>query len=355
MDVDQNQLNRVDAKLNKQNAIYAGLGTAFWLMPILVLWFFAYAYNGKLGVMMLLVSGCLIGLAARIHGKGMKTLFSMIAFLAYSWLALLAYSMQIVLHGPIWAVFLFGLYAVGAGLAIYLAKINVPFEEHRAHTKLTSLANHPSDKRKRNRWFIALPIFLAAIAGTSFIGVSTLVVLNDYQLMTHENEKATLARQREINKEIDVTPKGLEQRSTKDILRYAYAYHAELLFDKNGRYSEPFPHSEYKAKTLLKYLVSHRDNARAKFILGMLNQDFALLKEAEEQKDSYALIYASVHFGCYNNAEQAKTLLRGQQRITNKPYVEQSIRALLYRDFPEICGDLQAKAFSSGFALNYAQ
>ena len=74
MKVAQHELDRVDLKLNKQNAFLAALGGAFWTMPILFAWFFVFQNFPKFAPLMLVLSGILIGIAVRLHGRGYSCL-----------------------------------------------------------------------------------------------------------------------------------------------------------------------------------------------------------------------------------------------------------------------------------------
>ena len=252
MNIAQKLLDNVELKLNKQNSVYASVGAAFWIAPILIIWHFVHAYNLNFGPIMLLASGSIIGLAVRIHGKGMTLLFPVLAFITYTWIALLAMGLDMVLGTQIWPIFLFGLYILGAGIAVYLARIEVPFEEHKAYTYLTSIQMHGSSKIFKNRWFIAFPVLVLMATFISYITTFSLLVLDEHQTQNAQFQFEQKQRQIGQNKEIDITPESLKDRKTREVLFYSYAYHNGLLFNKQGTNSQPFPKSEYKAKTILK-------------------------------------------------------------------------------------------------------
>ncbi|KXI29731.1 MFS transporter [Paraglaciecola hydrolytica] len=356
MDIEQSSLDKVELRLNKQNLIYASLAAAVWIFPTLIIWRFAYSYNPNFGPVMLLVSGCIIGLVVRFSGKGLTRLFSAFAVFAYIWLVFLALGLNIVVGSIISGAILFGLFAVGAWLAIYLARIDVPFIEHKAHTFLTSVNSHSSDKKLKNRWIISLPILIVSSAVSSAIAIFVLTLFDDYQYQ----EKQYLAQEQQRvvsqNKEIDVTPSSLDQRKSNEILRYAYAYHHGRLLDKNNAITDAFPHSEYKAKTLLKYLANERDNARAKFILGILNDEKnarVLFQQALEQGDKYAQIVSAVEYGCYSDLDRGKEMLTRLKQITTEKYVQSEIESILYVGIKAVCSELDKPKFLLEYVRNY--
>ena len=160
------------------------------------------------------------------------------------------------------------------------------------------------------------------------------------------------------NKEIDMTPKALDKKASHDILLYSYAYHSGLLFRKQGGGSQVFPRSEYKAITLLKYLVESRDNPRAKFILGFLTGEVkgnSLIKAAADQNDKYAQIYLAVHFGCYSDENLAVELLKKLNQTSSEEYIQQEISSILYLDFKEACSDIEQPEFTLRYVRNYRE
>jgi len=356
MKIEQALLDKVEFKLNKQNALAAAIGAAVWLTPILFLWSVVYTQNKYLGPIMLVLSGVLVGLAVRFHGKGYGRLFSLLAFLTYTWLVFGAFNFGIVVGGATWAIFLFGLYALGAAAAIYLARIQVPFDDHKAYSYLTFTHTHASSYKLKNRWFVVLPVFVLVLLISSFIALTVVGQLSGYLADSEKNYRVAQKEQREKNKEIDVTPEGLADKSTKEILRYSYAYHTGLLFNKRGSGSTTFPESTFKAKTLLKYLIKYRDNARAKFLLALLVTNAkrsTLLQAAVEQGDEYAKVYSAVDFGCYSNRDMGRKLLKNLLNTSNKDYIKGEIDSILYMGFEEVCRDMERSQYRLSHILNY--
>ena len=358
MKIEQSQLDKVEARLNQQNAMAAVLGTALWIIPLITLWYVVYLYNPKFSPIMLLLSGFLIGVAVRIHGKGLTGIFSLIAILFHSSIVIVAFSLNIVLEGTTWALLLFGLYIAGVIVAKKVSRIEVPFEEHRAYTQLTSPERHISSKKLKNTWFVIFPTLLTMLALTSYLSLVSIMFFSEYKTLVQQEHQSKQQSQYLQNKEIDMLPQALDTRSTHDILLYSYAYYSGFLFRKKGGGSEVFPHSEYKAITLLKYLVESRDNARAKFILGFLignTKGSALIQAAADQNDKYAQIYLAVHFGCYSDEALAIELLKKLLKTSNEAYIQQEISAILYLDFKEACIDLEQPEFTLSYARNYSE
>ena len=358
MKIDQAQLDKVEVKLNNQNAVLAVLGSAFWTIPFIVAWYFVYLYNPQFSPVMLLLNGFLVGLAVRIHGKGLTGIFSLIAILVHTSIVLVAFSLNIVLAGTTWAFLLFGLYVAGAIAAKKIARIEVPFEEHRAYSYLTSPEAHESNKKLKNTWFITLPVLLLTIALTAYFSLVSLTLFSEYQAQSREQQRSLMQQEYRHNKEIDIMPAALEKRSSHDILLYAYGYHSGLLFNKRGMRNEVFPRSKYKALALLKYLVESRDNARAKYILGLLMADAkgrSLIKAAAEQKDQYARIHSAVHFGCYSNEDLAIELLSKLRDLSSEEYIKEEINSMLYLGISDTCQDFEEPEFALSYAINYSE
>jgi hypothetical protein len=358
MKIEQSQLDKVEAKLNKQNALLAVLGAAFWTIPFIISWYFVYLYNPKFSPIMLLLSGFLVGIVVRIHGKGLTGIFSLIAILFHTCIVIVAFSLNIVLEGTTWALLLFGLYVAGVLAAKKISRIEVSFEEHRAYTKLTSPESHVSSKKLKNTWLIILPILLIMLVLTSYLAMVSVMFFSEYKTFLLQEKQSNQQRQHIKNKEIDILPEALDKRTTHDILLYSYAYHSGLLFRKLGRGSGVFPRSEYKAIALLKYLVETRDNSRAKFILGLLTGEVkghALIQAAADQNDKYAHIYLAVHFGCYSDEHLAIELLKKLNQTASEEYIQQEISSILYLGFKEACVDIEQSDFSLRYVRNYKE
>jgi hypothetical protein len=358
MDIKQEILDNVESKLNNQNALYAALGATLWTIPALIIWFFIYLYTPKMGPVMLLINGFIIGLVVRIHGKGMKPLFSMIAFAVHTWIVVIAFILDIVLFGTTWAILLFGLYAFGAGIAMHIARIEVPFEEHIAYNYLTSMNVHSSSKKLKNRWFITFTLLILTIPISSYLASVGIVFLKEYQFQSNQLQQVNNQKNLLKNLEIELSNEGLNSRKTQQLLRYSYAYHKGLLFNDRGTSSRTFPRSEYKSKRILKYLVKNRDDRRAKFILSRLiggSQGNILLQEAAEQGDRYARVYSLIELGCYSDAELATRQLNKLRKLFHEKYIQEEIDSILYIGFSAICSDLEEPEFQLSYFLNYKE
>lgn len=356
MKIDQEQLGKVEAKLNNQNALLAAIGAALWAIPLIFIWYFVHLYYPNFSAIMLLINGLLVGLVVRIHGKGLAGVFALIAILVHTSIVLLAFSLNIVFAGTTWAFLLFGLYIAGVIAAKKVARIEVPFEEHRAYSFITSSTVHKSSEKLTNKWFLVLPILFFILALSLYVSMLGLVFLNEYQALNKQEVQLKQQQESRNNKEIDTMPAALDKRSTHEILLYSYAYHSGLLFNKYGRRSEVFIKSEYKAQTLLKYLVEYRNNARAKFILGFLTggtKGSALLQAAAEQKDPYARIYSTLRFGCSSNEDLAVDLLKKLRNSIAEDYIREEITSILYLGIQDVCGDFEQPEYMLRYVINY--
>lgn len=356
MKIEQQLLDKVESKLNKQNALYAALGASLWSVPLIALWYFIYTYSPNFGSIMMLVNGFLIGLIIRIHGRGMTKLFSLLALLSHTWIVVVALGLDIVISGTSSGIFLFGLYAAGAGVSMHIAKNGVPFEEHRAYDYLTSMNKHSSNTKIKNRWFIAVPILVLTMLISTSLTTVGIVFYNEYYEQSKQLALDNKVTNKIKNKEIDITPSSLERRTTKEILLYSYAYNSGLLFNHQGNISTQFSLSEYKSQTILKYLINHRDNARAKFILGLLQgttDGLPLLEEAANQGDEYAKIYSAINYGCYTNSDIAIQKLKVLRQSYRDKYLHEEIDSIIYIGFNDICSDIEDPQYLLSFAVNY--
>lgn len=356
VNISQEHLNSVEAKLIKQNAVVAAIGVSFWAIPILTIWYFSFMQNPKFAPVMLVLTGALVGLVVRIHGRGYTRVFTAVTCLAYTGIALVAWDLGIMFDGTILAVILLLLFAAGMYLAMRIATIEVPFEEHRAYSYLTFTEPHNCLNKIKNRWFIVLPLLAICLIITS--SITSLGVIGHYgYLLEQEHVQVEENRKQRIkNKEIDILPQALDKRSSHEILLYSYGYYTGLKFDKRGRRSEVFPQSKFKGLALLKYLVKYRDDARAKFILGFLSggdAGLSLIKEAEHQNDSYARIYSTVSFGCHANEDAVRELLNKLYNATSEEHIKERISSILYFGIADACQELEFPEFSLSYVLNY--
>ncbi|HCV17353.1 MAG TPA: hypothetical protein DGF36_04440, partial [Alteromonas sp.] len=75
MQVNQQEIDAVEAKLNGQHGLKAALAVAFWSVPILVLWYWLYLYDDRFAPIMLALSGAAIGIVVRFYGRGYQLSF----------------------------------------------------------------------------------------------------------------------------------------------------------------------------------------------------------------------------------------------------------------------------------------
>ncbi|BDX08244.1 hypothetical protein MACH26_37650 [Planctobacterium marinum] len=356
MQVEQELLDKVEAKLNRQNALKAALLVPFWCLPLLVTWYWVFHNYGKAVPMFLLASGIIIGLAIRFHGRGFIGTFSLIALIAHL-LLVAAATLSGLLLGKgetIWAVILLGLYIGGAWLASFLARIQIPFLEQRAYFLLAEKTQHPSAKRWRNKWFLALPSMCILSASLLFITMIGLYSLDEYNrglapYVAEQKAQDTLQK-----RAINVTPASLDKLSTKEALRHVYAYSGGELISASGHFIHTYPLSNYKAQTILKYLIEHRDNVRAKFLLGLLTEKEhgqALIEEAADAGDIYAKIHLAAQFACYDKPEIARDLLNRLRKTTRETHPRGRINRILSIGFGQFCAEKDYSPVSIEYVL----
>ena len=347
------EIEKLEVKLNKQNAFLAALGGAFWTMPILFAWFFVFQNFPKFAPLMLVLSGILIGIAVRLHGRGYTKRFSVVAFILHLSTVLIAVDFGILLEGKLWAIILFGLYFIGAWSAVFFAKKKVPFAEHRAYFELMEKTQHVSLKKWCNRWFVAMPSFLISMLSIHAMTTLMLVFVIEEQALQAEIVEANKQKIAQQNKEIDVTPGNLKTLTVKQSLLYAHAYFNGHRFTESGRYEHDFPTSEYKSKTILKYLAHQENNSRALFVLGVVDKNKVMIDKAAELGDSYAKLYSILDFGCNGDPLKVIPLLNGLYSVTKEQAIKSEINTIHGDGFSSICEELSSGSFEYSFVRDY--
>lgn len=355
MKIEQHELDSVEKKLNKQNALKAALAVSLWCMPIFVSWYLVFQFYSQFAPIYLLVSGALVGLAVRLHGKGYSVLFSIIAFLAHALLVASAFQYNLLLApgDSIWAIFLLGLYASGAWLSAYIGRIQVPFLEHKAFYQLDQQNKHSSSKKLINRWFVALPIVVPLCASLLVFSMFVLIIIDESTALAEANQQTQQKRKAFNSRAIDVRPESLKNLSVKQALVHAYAFHTGQLPNDFGYNISKYPKSTFKAMTILKYLSEKRNTARAKYILGLLtieNNGTLLIREAANEGDNYAKLHVATQYACNGKPAIATDLLRRLKSTMRDDLVLNQIDQVLSFGFDEACDEEN----SSLFLLEYA-
>lgn len=357
MHVEQNILNSVSAKLTQQNAIRASLVCPVFTPIFLVLWYALVEIDTTLAPVMLTVSGVLIGAVVRFFGKGYGIAFSIIGFSNHLLLVLAAFALDLTMipNSSLRAIIYFGFYASGAGLSIYLSKIRVAFYEHKAYYKLAELEQHNSFKMMKNRWFVVVPF--ASIC--TFISLSiTAVAVSEYRFQRDKQEEVTkqnFAYEQKNKRAIDVSPSYLSSIPSDLALQHAFAFYKGYFPAKSWQKTKPYPRSRYKAKTILTFLVETRNDARAKFILGIIeykDNGIMLIKDAAKQGDMYAKIFQAKQFGCENEKTLAIKKLNVLRTITTNENELGYITEVLDNNFDkQTCDSKKAPDFKMEYVF----
>lgn len=354
MKVEQREIDAVEARLDSQNGVSAACAVAVWSVPVIVLWYWVFQVNDTVAPLMLAISGAIIGLAVRFHGKGYTRTFGLIAFLAHAVMVVAALMLGLTLGEgqTMRAVLYFGFYVAGAWSAVYLSRIGVPFEYHRAFYVLTEQAKHSSSKRLRNRWFCVAPVTLLLCCFTLYISMAVIIGVDTYATVKTDHQKQQQQREAIEDREIDVTSSNLKILSNYEAMRHAYAFFKGQLPSKNGRYFRDYPKSEYKSKRILTYLSEEMGYTRAKFVLGLLTYNkhgIELIKEAADDGDVLAKIHVATEFACYGNVQRATKLLNLLSRTVDDKYAQNEIYSILNAGFERVCADYQTPDFSLAY------
>lgn len=358
VEVTQKELAEVDKLLSKQNALKAGVLGSLWCVLSLWLWYFTYLQVPDIAATFILISGLVIGGAVRMHGRGYTIVFSLIAFLLHALLIYAAVLLNILLPpgSLVWASVLLGMCAGGAWLAVFTARKKIPFELHRAFFRLTEIEPHSSYKTMKNRWFISLPVMAVLSSGLMLVSTSFLYVF-DIAIEAKQAEEFVAQRQESFeNIAISVEVNDLDKLTTKVALRHAYAFYSGTLLNKYGYFESYYPSSTYKAKTILKYLVSERQEPRAKFILGMMTIEedgISLVREASNDGDSYARIYDALRFACNGNNKMATDMLTRYKNTNRDPYIARHIESIFEYGFHDACDESRVDPFQAEFVKTF--
>ncbi|WP_246175537.1 hypothetical protein [Pseudoalteromonas rhizosphaerae] len=129
---------------------------------------------------MLWLSGALIGLAVRFHGRGYERLFSVIGFVSHACIVLLAWDFQIVVGGNVLSVILIGVYVLGAWSAAYLSRINISMHDYKAFDAYFACPDYIQQKKLKNRWFVVLPLLLVLTFVVGYIVAIAVLIFQGY-------------------------------------------------------------------------------------------------------------------------------------------------------------------------------
>lgn len=357
MQVDQQELDKVEQKLKKQNGLKAAVAISFWSVLIFVAWYFVFQYQSQLAPMFLLISGALVGLAVRLHGKGYSVLFSFIAFVAHGLLVVsaLLYNLLLAPGDSIWAIFLLALYVFGAWSAAYIGRMQIPFLEHKGFFLLTERNTHVSSKQLKNRWFIALPIVVLLGGSLLIFSMFSLLLIDETTALVEASETKQQSRETFNNKAIDVRPESLVNYSVNEALLHAYAFKTGQLPNEYGYIISRYPKSNFKAQTILKYLSETGNSPRAKFILGVLTSDTdgrLLIRDAANEGDDYAKLREALQFGCNGRPEVATDLLQRLKSTMRDEFIRKKIDAVFSFGFVDACEEMNANRFLLEYAIN---
>lgn len=356
MSAQSNFQNNVIEKITKQNALAAALGTVFWCIPILVLWVFIYELKPAAGAVMLWLSGALIGLAVRFHGRGYERLFSVIGFVSHACIVLLAWDFQIVVGGNVLSVILIGVYVLGAWSAAYLSRINISMHDYKAFDAYFACPDYIQQKKLKNRWFVVLPLLLVLTFVVGYIVAIAVLTFQEVQYMENEKNQQAARAVEFRDKHINTSDEALAAISQHKALTYAFAYYSGRQFDVQGRYLGNYPQDSYQAQLILRYLAEQKSNPRAQFILGKIlnnKKGGELITQAEEGGDTFARLYSIYEFGCYMDAKKGRQLLTSFAKNIEEQSVKIDIYGMLSDDFNDHCQVLDDTEFDYRYIKDY--
>jgi len=356
MQADLEAQNSAFQKIKNQTSLSAALGAAFWSMPILVLWAFIYQLKPGAGIAMLIISGVLIGLAVRIHGRGYERIFAFIGVLAHFCVVFSALQLDMLLGGNVLAVIVVGVYIVGAWCAMYFSRINIPFHEHKAFDSAFESGEYQQQKQFKNRWFVVLPLVTGLSLATGFLTVLSVIIFKENKAIEFEQAYYDEQAEQFRNKHINTDDETLAGMSIKKALTYAYAYYSGRHFDEKGQYHGDFPQDSFQAEVILRYLADKQSDPRAQFILGrLINNDRgqALLLQAEEAGDKFARLFAIYNFGCLVDAKQGRQLLTSFDKHVQEQAIINDIQMMLSDDFKSYCDELDNNTFDYRYIRHY--
>lgn len=351
MQVEQEELADVEARLYQQNGLKAAIAVAILCVPLLTMWYWIYQLNDTFAPVMLVVSGALAGIAVRIYGRGYNAAFGIIAFLAHAAIVAAASLLGLSLGKgqTLLAFILLGLYVAGAWLAVYIGIIGVPFQLHRAFYVLTEQAPHPANLHLKNRCFLVAPVTLLLCSLTLWVSMLALTGFDTFKTLESAYIREQQERETLEAKALDVTSASLQTLSTEEAMRHAYAYFNGYMPAKRGYLHSQYPKSEYKAKRILSFLIEERNYARAKFVLGRLNYNengITLIQQAADDGDQFAKIHIATEFGCYGDTTEATQLLNMLSKTLSEKRAQDEIYSILSSGFEQVCAEFTTSDFS---------
>ncbi|KZN28966.1 hypothetical protein N480_09365 [Pseudoalteromonas luteoviolacea S2607] len=353
----EERLKQVEERLNRQELLGASLGSVIGAAISIAVWFQVYMFNPKLGVLMLPVSGAVIGLFVRFFGRGYLEWFSTIACMVYAITTLVAWYMEIVIGGHIPLIVLAGLFFAGGGVANYFAKLSMPIVLEEAFERLKLSDNFP--EKGTNIKGITAVIFSSTLALGVTYGVTFMFVIFNYQLQSVQEASVEQAQQQRIaRKEIEVTEDALSQFTTSQALLYAHAYFSGYKFTELGSYTRDFPRSMHKSQMILEHLMKARGDRRAQFILGVLlqgNRGERLVNSAAEQGDHYAVLYKAFYAGCNADASTGNQILDNLYPTVKESAIKSEIESVRSYGYEPVCAEIAKAHFPHSFVRGYIE
>ena len=356
MSVTEQSREQVKAKLVKQSPLAAAIGVACWSIPIIILWITVFSIKSAIGPVMLVISGVLVGLAVRIHGRGYDRIFSVISLIAYLSVIAVALSSEVLISGTLSLSIYALLFALGSWSAAFIARKSIPFIDHKLFAEVYESGELAGYKKIKNHWLVVLPSTLIATSCLSFAGAVGAFAHQQYLFVEKQMEQEQHQAAKFRAKHIPTDDEFLATLSNKKAFSYAFAYYSGRHFDEQGVYQGNFPQDTFKSETILRYLVEHKNEPRAQFILGRMlafERGEALMASSRQSGDQFARLYDIYQFGCHIDAKQGRTLLQSFKKLVTEQSVIIDIQQMQSNDFRDYCDILDDTEFDYRYIRDY--
>ncbi|EKE68657.1 hypothetical protein [Gallaecimonas xiamenensis] len=176
------QPSSVPCVLGRQCGLLAVLGVSLWSCPIIFCWGLIYHLAPTLAGIMLPLSGVLIALVVRYHGRGASSVFVLLSLLSYGVLLLTSLMFGFAIKTPGHLLVVATLVVTGLVGAWALFRARMRHDGSKALLSLLVLDRSPLGRALQNRWFLVLPLGLIGGGLSSFGGVILLASLDCFNV-----------------------------------------------------------------------------------------------------------------------------------------------------------------------------
>lgn len=163
---DEQGTNIAEEIIANQRGHYAALGALIWTCPILLVWYSIVNLVPDLSGICIVVTGAVVGLVFRTHGKGVSGAFRFAAIFVYLTILIFTTALGVTLKGPIHVAIALGLFLGGTASAGFFAKRSINRVEEAALWRHRLSENGKTAAMFNSSWvLVPLSIIASLVSG----------------------------------------------------------------------------------------------------------------------------------------------------------------------------------------------